>query len=275
MLKLEGWERLPAEGPYDEGQHYTPNPPGGWKEWSYFPKTDFEFAIVRNPISRFLSCYTEQLWWQFHLSYKKAVNMWENEIPFDKEWLKGFMDAIGIIAKSGAVIDEQWFREAMQYISTNAVPPEGNAFAFQIVGNWVHTFQEDRALQNMWIKIEWILDFLATAPLYANRGYPLPSHPRDSVVNLVVPYSNCFSEKTVIYRLEDGLDALTLDLKKRKILSEDAIFPHANKSVIINKKCETSLDDYPALKDRILDLYLEDFELYGYSFEESCNLVKK
>jgi len=103
MLTREGWEFILPEG--------SPVKPGGskklikrnhfsakiWKKWNVFSETEFEFALVRNPIDRILSQAKQELVHEHDLASELVGKMMGGGgIPRDEEFIYRFYEDGGI-----------------------------------------------------------------------------------------------------------------------------------------------------------------------------------
>lgn len=91
---------------------------------------------------------------------------------------------------------------------------------------------------------------------YAKNPYALDNHLR--------PQHEFHLPGSVVYRLEDGIDAMVADLNDRFGLGLTTEIPHALDSTTRGQVPSSTVQISPGLEGRLKSFYAEDFSRYGY-----------
>ena len=265
MLTSEGWEFILPEGsPVKPGEpkklikrnHFSAKI---WKKWNVFSETEFEFALVRNPIDRILSQAKQELVHEHDLASEFVGKMTGGWMPRDEEFIYRFYEDEGIFTEDTNIRNFS-INEIANVIQSANLRRDSWTHRL-VVKNWINSSFKRKTgrLPSKLDFINWIF----------NRYSKMPD--RYSTAWNLIGYQNCISEKTTIYRQEDEFKKLMLDLKERNIIQNIDDIPRENKSKFDFSYAPYSWDNFPNLKDEILKIYSKDFELYKYNLEESLS----
>jgi hypothetical protein len=91
---------------------------------------------------------------------------------------------------------------------------------------------------------------------YASNPYALDNHLR--------PQHEFHLPNSVVYRLEDGMDAMVADLNERFGLALSTEIPRVLDSTTRGQVPSSQVEISPGLEGRLKSFYAEDFSRYGY-----------
>jgi hypothetical protein len=252
LLESNGWNRI------NEPREFCPGVSGHghapykfWSLWDETKNVDFEFSIVRNPMSRVVSHLQMTILHQFDRAAQELLSLGAS---IDPEDFISFFEKIGIhdirdmpedqvLDKIGSIFTSSWSdSNLIAKINYGYVWLEENLNKELEMSSWPE-------LIDLYLK-DWIRE--VGDDFETIGAVPCPMHLYNS-------------DNTNVYRLETDIKKMISDLKDLKIIHLLDTMPKINKNYHnFTPGRESSWEDFPNIKERFFNLYDKDFELFEY-----------
>ena len=267
-LESEGWNRRDSESKRNPHAVFKE-----WSEWYGHLDVDFEFAVIRHPDTRMQSLVNHWLRWTYS---NRSASFWGDVSTLESE------EGLAFLRETGMTEFPEGNDEWVEWVKNNVTLPMET-----LMGPFGLTEQQATEItqiahSNSWIlargwfkyymrktfgkepdQVKWkdlIFKFFETwldadGKINMDRDFsgqyigPRP-----------LPFSDFLGPNTQVYKLEDGLEAVQEELRKREILKGE--IPFLNRAGIkFTSEQDTKQDMYDIVV-LLKGFYSKDYEFY-------------
>jgi hypothetical protein len=275
MLERSGWHNLydKQKGDLflaDNKPYHGHMPYSYWKDWDAAKDCDFEFAIVRNPITR-MSSLVEMHLRSFFLEKMSHVWAQANLPGNESSW-----EPTALLFQELGLLGESWTNDQVISLVLNVVIPEDPEIAQQVASDNNVTMEEHRQVSRK--NGLYLTALMAAKEVEKHTGKSINNV---SWIDLLAMYLDLvdvdnferhgvapcpmymyLSPETHIYKFEN-LESVIDDLVSRGIIALDRSV-HLNLYPKFRAEASSSWSDNPEVRDTFFNLFGPDFERFDY-----------